>query len=60
MKNKINFGAIIVYYVIAVACRYAAVKTNLLSGIENPYLVILLRGVGPALGALACNQNILT
>ncbi|WP_433778174.1 CPBP family intramembrane glutamic endopeptidase [Flavobacterium anhuiense] len=53
MKNKINFGAIIVYYVIAVACRYAAVKTNLLSGIENPYLVILLRGVGPALGALA-------
>lgn len=53
MKNKINFGAIIVYYVIAVACRYAAVKTNLLSGIENQYLAILLRGVGPALGALA-------
>ncbi len=53
MKTKINFGAIIVYYVIAVACRYIAVKTNLLSGIENPYLVILLRGAGPALGALA-------
>ncbi|PBI87916.1 CAAX amino terminal protease self- immunity [Flavobacterium sp. ACN2] len=53
MKNKINFGAIIVYYVIAVICRYAAVKTNLLSGIENPYLAILLRGVGPALGAWA-------
>ncbi|WP_289659954.1 CPBP family intramembrane glutamic endopeptidase [Flavobacterium panacagri] len=53
MKTKINFGAIIVYYVIAVICRYAAVKTNLLSGIENPYFVILLRGVGPALGALA-------
>ncbi|MBL0739480.1 CPBP family intramembrane metalloprotease [Flavobacterium sp. GN10] len=53
MKNKINFGAIIVFYVIAVICRYAAVKTNLLSEIENPYLVILLRGVGPALGALA-------
>ncbi|WP_433831062.1 CPBP family intramembrane glutamic endopeptidase [Flavobacterium anhuiense] len=53
MKNKINFGAIIVYYVIAVICRYAATKTNLLSGIENPYLVILLRGAGPALGALA-------
>ncbi|SFE01247.1 CPBP family intramembrane glutamic endopeptidase [Flavobacterium phragmitis] len=52
MKTKINFGAIIVYYVIAVICRYAAVKTNLLSGIENPYLAILLRGVGPALGAL--------
>lgn len=53
MKNKINFGAIIVYYVIAVICRYVAVKTNLLAGIENPYLVILLHGVGPALGALA-------
>ncbi|AWK06212.1 CPBP family intramembrane metalloprotease [Flavobacterium crocinum] len=53
MKTKINFGAIIVYYVIAVICRYVAVKTNLLSGIENPYLAILLRGVGPALGALA-------
>ncbi|MDQ8014599.1 MAG: CPBP family intramembrane glutamic endopeptidase [Flavobacterium nitrogenifigens] len=53
MKNKINFGAIIVFYVVAVICRYVAVKTNLLSGIENPYLVILLRGAGPALGALA-------
>ena len=53
MKNKINFGAIIVYYVIAVICRYVAVKTNLLASVENPYLVILLRGVGPALGALA-------
>lgn len=52
MKNKINFGAIIVYYVIAIICRYVAVKTTLLSGIENPYLEILLRGVGPALGAL--------
>nr|WP_294785778.1 CPBP family intramembrane glutamic endopeptidase [uncultured Flavobacterium sp.] len=52
MKNKINFGAIIVYYVIAVICRYAAIKTNLLAGIENQYLVILLHGVGPALGAL--------
>ncbi|KAF2336693.1 CPBP family intramembrane glutamic endopeptidase [Flavobacterium nitrogenifigens] len=53
MKNKINFGSIIVFYVVAVICRYAAVKTNLLSGIENPYLVILLRGAGPALGAFA-------
>jgi membrane protease YdiL (CAAX protease family) len=53
MKNKINFGAIVVYYVIAVICRYVAVKTNLLASVENPYLVILLRGVGPALGALA-------
>jgi len=53
MKNKINFGAIIVYYVIAIVCRYVAVKTDLLAGVENPYLEILLRGVGPALGAWA-------
>jgi len=52
MKSKINFGAIIVYYVIAIVCRYAAVKTNLFSDVENPYLLILLRGFGPALGAL--------
>jgi len=53
MKNKINFGAIIVYYVIAIICRYAAVKTNLLAGVESEYLKILLRGVGPAIGAYA-------
>jgi len=52
MKSKINFGAIIVYYIIAIVCRYAAVKTNLFSDVENPYLLILLRGFGPALGAL--------
>ncbi|WP_343615820.1 CPBP family intramembrane glutamic endopeptidase [Flavobacterium sp.] len=53
MTRKINFGAIAVYYVIAVICRYIAVKTDLLSGIENGYAQILLRGVGPALGAFA-------
>jgi len=53
MKNKINFGAIIVYYAIAIICRYVAVKTELLAGIENEYLKILLRGVGPAIGAFA-------
>ncbi|WP_281233193.1 CPBP family intramembrane glutamic endopeptidase [Flavobacterium gelatinilyticum] len=53
MKSKINFKAIAVYYIIALICRYLAVKTNLLAGIENGYIVILLRGVGPALGAFA-------
>jgi len=53
MKRNINFGAIAVFYTIALICRYIAVKTNLLSGIENGYIVILLRGVGPALGAFA-------
>ncbi len=53
MKLKINYAAIVVFYLIAVACRFIAVKTNLLSGINNQYLAILLRGVGPALGAFA-------
>lgn len=53
MKRKINFGAIAVFYTIAILCRYIAVQTNLLAGIENGYVVILLRGIGPALGAFA-------
>ena len=53
MKLKINYAAIVVFYLIAVACRFIAVKTNLLSGVNNQYLAILLRGVGPALGAFA-------
>ncbi|SHH66279.1 CPBP family intramembrane glutamic endopeptidase [Flavobacterium defluvii] len=53
MERKINYWAIAVFYIIAIICRYAAVKTDLLSGISNGYLVILLRGVGPALGAIA-------
>ncbi|WP_343694337.1 CPBP family intramembrane glutamic endopeptidase [Flavobacterium sp.] len=52
MKRNINYGAIAVYYIIAIICRFIAVKTNLLSGVSNEYLTILLRGVGPALGAL--------
>jgi len=53
MKNKINFGTVIIYYVIAVICRYAAVKTELLVHVESEYLKILLRGIGPAIGAFA-------
>lgn len=52
MKNKINIAAIIVFYAMAVLFRFAAVKTELLNNIDNEYLKILLRGVGPAIAAL--------
>lgn len=53
MKPKINYGAIAVFYIIAIVCRYIAVKTNFINGNVHDYVFILLRGVGPALGALA-------
>ncbi|RXK81710.1 CPBP family intramembrane glutamic endopeptidase [Filimonas effusa] len=51
MKGRIRVQAIIVFYAIAVLLRFLAVKTSLLGSIENGYLQILLRGVGPAIGA---------
>lgn len=53
MKKRVNIAAIALFYLVAITLRYIAVKTDLLSPIENAYLQILLRGVGPALGALA-------
>jgi len=52
MKGKINIGAVALFYAIAVLFRFLAVKTELLNGIGNEYLKILLRGIGPAVGAL--------
>ncbi|GAA3757833.1 CPBP family intramembrane glutamic endopeptidase [Flavobacterium ginsengiterrae] len=53
MKPKINYGAITVFYIIAIVCRYIAVKTDIISANVHDYIFILLRGVGPALGAFA-------
>ncbi|MDR6806925.1 membrane protease YdiL (CAAX protease family) [Dyadobacter sp. BE34] len=52
MKGKINIRAIVLFYVIAVAFRFAAVKTALLEQVNDEYLKILLRGIGPAVGAV--------
>lgn len=51
MKRKINYWAVIVYYIIAIACGYLTNKTELLQAIDNPYLTSILTGMGPALGA---------
>lgn len=53
MKDKINIPAIILFYIIALAFRFLAVKTTLLNQVDNEYLKILLRGVGPTIGAIA-------
>ncbi|SKD05374.1 CAAX protease self-immunity [Chitinophaga ginsengisegetis] len=53
MKGKINIPAIILFYIIAVALRFLAVKTTLLDHVDNEYLKILLRGIGPTIGAVA-------
>lgn len=52
MKDKINYWAIAVYYIIAVICRYLTKKGDLLNGISNEYVKSILTGVGPALGAV--------
>ncbi|HEY8954308.1 CPBP family intramembrane glutamic endopeptidase [Chitinophaga sp.] len=53
MKSKINIQAIILFYIIAVAFRFGATKTHLLDQVNNEYLKILLRGIGPTVGAIA-------
>ncbi|WP_312324199.1 CPBP family intramembrane glutamic endopeptidase [Soonwooa sp.] len=53
MKNKINYLAIIVFYAIAILCRYLTNKAGILDGIGNEYLKSILTGIGPTLGAVA-------
>ncbi len=51
MKNKINYLAIIIFYSIAIFCRYLSNKTGLLNDLSSDFLKVLLTGVGPAIGA---------
>ena len=53
MKNKINYLAILVFYIIAVLCRYLTNKLGIVDNIENPYLKSILTGIGPTIGAIA-------
>ncbi|PZU83606.1 MAG: CPBP family intramembrane metalloprotease [Chryseobacterium sp.] len=52
MKERKGLGSIIVFYAIAILFRFLAVKTNLLDFTDNEFIKILLRGIGPAIGAL--------
>ncbi len=53
MKSKVNYLAIIVFYAIAIICRYLTNKAGIIDSIGNVYLRSILTGVGPALGAIA-------
>ncbi|WP_312765778.1 CPBP family intramembrane glutamic endopeptidase [Epilithonimonas sp.] len=52
MKERKLLGSIIVFYAIAILFRFLAVKTNLFDFTNNEFIKILLRGIGPAIGAL--------
>lgn len=52
MKERKRLGSIIIFYAIAILFRFLAVKTNLLDFTDNEFIKILLRGIGPAIGAL--------
>lgn len=53
MKNKINYWAILTFYIIAIICRYLTNKIGLIDGIESIHLRSILTGIGPTLGAIA-------
>lgn len=52
MKERKGLVSIIVFYTIAVLFRFLAVKTHLFDFSDNEFIKILLRGIGPAIGAL--------
>jgi len=52
MKTKVNYFAILTFYMIAISLRYLTNKTALLNGISSEFIKVLLQGAGPAVGAL--------
>lgn len=48
-----NYLAILIFYTIAIALRYLTNKTQLSDHIPSDFLNIILRGIGPAVGAIA-------
>lgn len=52
MKNKINYFAILTFYIIAIALRYLTNKTDLLNSVSSSFIKVLLQGMGPAVGAI--------
>lgn len=52
MKNKINYFAILTFYIIAISLRYLTNKTDLLNAVPGSLLKAILQGIGPAVGAI--------
>lgn len=51
MKSKVNYFAILTFYIIAIFLRYLTNKTEILNGISSEFIKVILQGVGPAIGA---------
>ncbi|MFD2581952.1 CPBP family intramembrane glutamic endopeptidase [Pedobacter vanadiisoli] len=51
MDKKFHYKGLLIFYLVAIFFRFLAVKTTVYSSIDNEYLLILLRGIGPAVGA---------
>jgi len=51
MKTKVNYFAVLTFYIIAISLRYLTNKTQLLDGVSNEFLKIILQAAGPAVGA---------
>lgn len=49
--TKKQIAGIVVFYIIAITFRFLAVKTRILDFTDNEFIRILLRGIGPAVGA---------
>ncbi|CAM4009362.1 CPBP family intramembrane glutamic endopeptidase [Flavobacterium weaverense] len=52
MKTKINYFAIINFYIIAIGLRYLTNKTNLLENVNSDFIKVILQAAGPAIGAV--------
>lgn len=52
MKTKINYPAILTFYIIAIALRYLTNKTDLLNAVPGTFFKAILQGCGPAVGAI--------
>ena len=52
MKTKINYFAIITFYIIAIGLRYLTNKTALLENVNSDFIKVILQAVGPAIGAV--------
>lgn len=52
MKTKVNYIAILTFYIIAITLRYTTNKTGVLDGISSDFIKVLLQGAGPAVGAI--------
>lgn len=52
MKSRINYIAILLFYVVAILCRYFTNKTPLLDEVSNEFLKMIVQGIGPAVGGI--------